>query len=76
MLLQLVGMAGLAVPLQVFGGGDGHAMRRADAPRDEVVVGELTDAKRDVDALLDQIDEAIVELQVHPQQRMTPHEQA
>src|SRR5690242_1607861 len=75
-LLQLVGVAGLAVPFEVLGGSDGHAMRRAYAPRDQVMVGELADAKRDVDAFLHQVHESIVELQVHAQQRVTPHEEA
>jgi hypothetical protein len=73
-LFQLVGMPRTAVALQVIGRGDGHAIRRSDAPREQIAVRQLADAKGDVDPFLDQVDEAIVELQVHAQQRMSPHE--
>jgi hypothetical protein len=49
---------------------DQRALCGADAVRHQRTVGQLADAHRDVDALLDKIDEAVIQAQVHAHARM------
>src|SRR5262249_54251254 len=72
--LEILRPPGFAMSCEVPRGPDGHPMRRTDATCNQAAVLQFTDAKRDVDALLHDVDETIAELQVDVQQGVALHE--
>jgi hypothetical protein len=73
---QIARMAGLAVLAPVRRRGGGHEVDRHQAPHDLVGVVDRTDAKRQVDSLLDQIEHAVGHVQVQGHLGVLQHELA
>ena len=64
MLREVVGRAGLAVAGKVIGRRAAHELRAADPRRHEILAADRADAHRDVEALVDEIDDAVGQLDV------------
>ena len=64
MVLQIARPPRLAMPFEISGRADHPSPHRAQPPRDQAGIRQIGDAQRDVDAAGNQIDPAIVKLQI------------
>ncbi len=70
MLREILRLVRFAVPLEVGRRGAADEPRGADPAADEILAARIADAHREVEALLDEIDHALGELDVELQLRM------